>query len=287
MATTDRRRGGEQVQDTEKETSDSRGPSRGRAIAFRVVDGVFALAAFGGLFGIGIVIGWFSNDEGGIHRVHEIGFGVLYGILLTSACVALLWRTDRRPSAFWQIVAVGAASVLGGALGTSFQIAMLGAFVLVGAGILFALHPARSSVLHPGFAPSPLLGALVVLGSVPLVALALAAAKLQRTGLPTDPHVQQGHWSLMASMALGLVLCGLLAAARGRGWRLTAWCAGLGVAVYGLASVVFANFQGTGVRYAGSEGVGWGIAAIIGGLLFVAASEWVARSTPERRVASA
>ena len=247
---------------------------------------MFALGAIGGLFGIGLIIGWFSNDDGGIHRVHLIGFGVLYGALLATAAVALAVRPDT-PSAFWQVVTVGVASVLGGALSTNVGVVMLGAFVLVGAAILFALHPALDSVLHPGFRPSPVLGAVVLLGSVPLVGLGLAAARLQRTGPPADPHVNQGHWAIMASMAFGLVLCGLLAAARARGWRVTAWSAGLGLAVYGLASVVFARIPGTDVPYAGSEGVGWGLVAIAGGLVFVAVAEWQARSDPDRSAAKA
>ncbi|HXJ64166.1 MAG TPA: hypothetical protein VNN79_10465 [Actinomycetota bacterium] len=257
-------------------------PRRGRMIAFRVAATVFALVAFGGLFGFGVVLGWFDNDLGGIHRVHEIGFGVLYGVLLTTACVALIPRPERRPSAFWQIVAVGVASVLGGALSANGGVVILGAIVLAGAAVLFALHPARATVVHPGFRPNPVLAAVAVLGSVPLVALGLATAKLQRTGSPADPHVHEGHWAIMSAMAFGLVLCGLLAAGRTRGWRVTAWCAGLGLAVYGLASVVFATFPGTDVPYAGSEGVGWGLAAIAGGLVFVGIAEWQARAAPDR-----
>jgi hypothetical protein len=102
----------------------------------------------------------------------------------------------------------------------------------------------------------------------------LTAARLQRLGVPTDPHVSGDHWVNMASMAFALVLTGLLASARMRGWRLTAWCAGLGVAVYGLASMVFARFPDSSVPYPGSEGTEWGIAALVGGLLFVAVAEW-------------
>jgi hypothetical protein len=183
---------------------------------------------------------------------------------------------------------VGAASLAGGALGAEAGVAILGAIVLAGAAILFALHPDRGSVLHPRFHPSGLLAAMAVIGSVPLVAFGLATARLQRTGSPFDPHVHEGHWSLMAAMAFGLVLTGLLAAARTRGWRLSAWSAGLGTAIYGLASVVFAHLPGSHFPYAGSEGVGWGLVAIVGGLAFVAASEWVARTEGrEQRPAAA
>jgi hypothetical protein len=84
----------------------------------------------------------------------------------------------------------------------------------------------------------------------------------------------------MAAMSFGLVLAGLLASSRMRGWRLTVWCAGLGAAVYGLASILFHRFPGTTVLYPGSEGIGWGLAAVIGGLAFIAVAEWEARRPP-------
>ena len=57
-----------------------------------------------------------------------------------------------------------------------------GLSVGVGAAILLALHPARRQVLRPVTNPSPVLAALAVAGSVPLVGFALTAARLQRTG---------------------------------------------------------------------------------------------------------
>jgi hypothetical protein len=88
------------------------------------------------------------------------------------------------------------------------------------------------------------------------------------------------HWGAMAAMAFGLVLVGLLASARVRGWRLSAWCAGVGVAVYGLASIVFHRLPGTTIPYAGSEGTGWGIVALVGGAVFIGVAEWEARRSP-------
>jgi hypothetical protein len=85
------------------------------------------------------------------------------------------------------------------------------------------------------------------------------------------------HWATMAAMAFALVICGLLAAARLGGWRITAWSAGLGLFVYGLGSMVFHDFAGTGLPYPGGEGMWWGLLAAVGGLAFVAVSEAVAR----------
>ncbi len=147
--------------------------------------------------------------------------------------------------------------------------------------VLLGLHPRRSEVLRPALNPSPAMGVLALAGSVPLVWFGLSMARLQRTGFPADPHVSSDHWANVAAMAFGLVLIGLLSSVRIRGWRLTAWCAGLGAAVYGVASIVFGRFPGSSAPYPGSEGIGWGVVAVIGGLAFVAATEWeAARQRP-------
>ena len=256
------------------------GPSsrKGRRIAFTVSSAIFAAAAAGGLYGIGLVIGWFDNELGGIHRVHDLGSGVLYGVILTVAFVAMTWRPEWKTSAFFQVVATAVAVLIAGLVSGEGGYVVFGLLVMAVAGILLALHPARTEVLRPALRPSPVMGALALAGSVPLVWFGLTMARLE-TGLSTDPH--EGHWATMAAMAFGLVLTGLLASSRMRGWRLTAWCAGLGAAVYGLASIVFHRFPGTDVPYPGSEGFGWGLAALIGGLVFVAVAEWESRR-PQR-----
>jgi hypothetical protein len=251
-----------------------------RRKAFMVLAVVFALGAFGGLFGFALFTGWFSNENGGIHRVHYLGFGILFGMLLTTAAVALVRRPQNQASAFLQVVAVAVAAIVAAAVSADGNYLVLGLIVAVAAGILLAVHPSRVSVLHPAADPSPVLGTVAAVGAIPLVWFGLTMARLQRDGLPTDPHVKGDHWANMAAMAFGLALVGLLAAMRVRGWRLSAWCAGLGVAVYGLASMVFARFPGTRVPYPGSEGVGWGLVALIGGLAFVAVAEWEARRSP-------
>ena len=249
--------------------------SRARSIGFRVTNLVFAAGALGGLFGIGLVIGWTETDEGGIHRVHDIGFGVLYGVLLTVAFVAMAWKPEQL-TAFFQVLVVALAALIGGLVSADASYLVLAVAVGVAAAILLALHPARAELIHPAAKPSPVIGAFVLVASIPLVWFGLTMARLQRAGPPYDPHVSMDHWATMAAVAFGLVLAGLLAASGIRGWRLAAWCAGLGAAFYGLASIVFRRFPGTDIPYPGSEGIGWGLVALIGGLAFIAVSEWEA-----------
>jgi len=252
--------------------------SRGRTIAFRVVTAVFALGSFLGLFGIGLIVGWFDSDEGKIHRVHDIGFGVLAGVIMTVGLLALFRHPERKVSPLYQVGAAGLAGLIAGLMASDVGFGLV-FFVpaVVAVGILILLHPARAELRRPGAGVSALLVSLAGLGAIPLVWLSLTMARFQRDGLATDAHVKESHWTLMASMAIAIVLIAFLAAARLPGWRITAWSAGAGAFIYGLASAVFAKFPGTDSPYAGSKGTGWGIVAMAGGLLFIAAAEWEAR----------
>jgi hypothetical protein len=241
--------------------------SNGKRIAFKVLSALFAAAAFGGLFGIAVIFAWFDNEDGGIHRVHNMGFGALYGAILTTAFLVQTRRPERKVSAFYQILDAALATAIAGAIATS-GFAVLGLFILVAYVILFVLHPFRSQLLHPvreGF--SPVLMGLTVVGAVPLIWFALSMAKLQRNGLSIDSHVKNDHWTLMAAMAIGIVLVGFLSAFKFQGWLISAWSAAAALFLYGLISTVYPH-------KAGSEGTGWGLAAVAGGLVFAAAAYW-------------
>jgi hypothetical protein len=258
----------------EEPTTTAATDSRGKRIAFKVLAAIFAAASLGALFGIGVIIAWIDTDEGGIHRVHDMGFGALYGVILAVGFAAQLWRPEGVISAFFQILVVGLAVAIAGALATS-PYAFLGVFVALAWAILLTLHPYRSEVLRPvRDGSSRLLGALAAVGTIPLLWYAATAAKLQRTGLSIDPHVSQDHWTTMAAMAIGIVGVGWLSCVKLRGWRISAWCAGAATLLYGLISVVYPH-------HAGSEGAGWGLIAIAGGLVFIGAAEWEARRPVE------
>lgn len=252
--------------------------SRGRLIAFRVLAVLFGLGALGGLFGAGLIVGWFDTTEGGIHRVHDIGFGVLAGVFVTVGFLSQLRNPERQVSTRYQIVAAAVAALIAGFLSSDPGPGLFFFLIpLVALAILVAVHPPGAALMRAEGSFSLLLALPAVAGAIPLTWFALTAAKLQRTGLANDPHVEQSHWTIMASMALAIVLVALLSAMRLPGWRISAWCAGGGAFFYGLASVVFATFPGTTVPYPGSEGVSWGLVAILGGLVFIAVAEWEAR----------
>ncbi len=244
--------------------------SRGKRIAFKVLAAVLAAASLGGLLGIGVILAWIDTNDGGIHRVHDMGFGALYGVILAVGFAVQVWRPERMISAFFQIPAVGLAAAIAG-VWASRAYGLIGVFVVIAWAILLALHPSRSEVLRPAREGSSwLLGGLSVLGTIPWLWFALTAAKLQRNGLALDPHVNMDHWTTMTAMAIGIVAVGWLSCLRFRGWRVSAWCVGVATILYGLISTVYPG-------RAGSEGTRWGLIAMAGGLVFIAAAEWEAR----------
>lgn len=84
--------------------------SRGRLIAFKVLAVPFGIGAAIDLFGAGIIVGWFDTEGGQIHRVHDIGFGVLAGVFLTVGLLAQLHVPERKVSVRYQIVAAAATA---------------------------------------------------------------------------------------------------------------------------------------------------------------------------------
>jgi hypothetical protein len=253
---------------------------RGRRVAFAALAILFAAASLGGLFGIGLVIGWFDNDDGKIHRVHDIAFGVLFGIIVTVAFLAQLRRPESKVSPRYQILAAAAASLIAGLMATDGAGVFFFLVLVLALAILVAVHPVGLSLLRGTASVSRPLAAMAAVGAIPLLWFALTTARLQRTGPPTDLHVKGSHWTVMTAMLLGILLVALLASLRLGGWRTSAWCAGLGAFTYGLASAVFAKFPNTQLPYPGSKGVGWGLVAMAGGAVFVAVAEWEARRRP-------
>jgi hypothetical protein len=253
--------------------------SRTRTIWFSVMAGVFA-AIFGlVLFGwVGLLLGWFDNQAGGIHRVHNIGgSGVVTGIFIAVPLLVLAWR--REAVALLQTVAFAG---LGFAVSSVIASDWIGlAFlpiVAIPVVVLLAIGRGWRPFASAGEGFASAVFVVTLAGAVCWVTYAISTARLQRTGSPHDPHVEMHHWTSMASMALAIVFVGLLASLKTKGWLMVARLIAAGSIIYGVASIVFARFPGTDVPYAGSEGVGWGLAAVAGGVAMAAAAWWDSRA---------
>jgi hypothetical protein len=234
---------------------------------------VVLVLVFGvGLFGLtSLVIGWFASLEGVAGPVTDLGYGALVGILLTLGVLVQLWAPERRIAAMQQAVLVIPALVIGSAIAGDSQ-NLIPALVLVPAlGILLILHPARAEFLMRGTSVSPALLVVAVAGGIPLVAYALHMGTQARELTGPPHHVQR--LSTMAALAIAILLIGVLAALKTRGWMIPAWSAGSAALVFGLASIAFPG-------HPGAEGRWWAGLAIEGGVLFVAVAEREARSSP-------
>lgn len=246
-----------------------------RGIAFKawaaILVAVFGVAFFGLT---SLVLAWFQELEGVAGPVTDLGYGVLFGIILTGGLLVQLRDPERKIAGVQQALLVIPALVVGSAIASDSQNLVPALIMLPAIGILLVLHRAREEFFARGAPSSRALLAITVIGGVPLVAYARDMGAQARDLAGPPHHVQR--LSTMAAMALAIVLTGLLAALQTRGWRIPAWSAGTAAIVFGLASVVFPDQPG-------AVGRGWGSIAVVGGLLFIAAGEWeVRRATATR-----
>ncbi|MGH2683249.1 MAG: hypothetical protein ACRDIX_08460 [Actinomycetota bacterium] len=253
---------------------------RRRRIVFLILAGLLGVAFALPLFGWpSLVLGWFESGDRLTHRVHDLGYGAWAGILLAVGYLSQLQAPERRIAGFQQAALALVGFVVAAALAADGFTLLFSLGLAVLTAILGWLHPARDGLVRRVAGPSLPLLILAIAAAVPLTMYALDMAELQRTGIPSDTHVAERHWSTMAALALSIWLVAAQAALRTPGWRIPAWSAGLAAAVLGLASIVFP-------AYPGSVGSTWGTVALLGGLVFVSLAEWTHRRESHRQSAT-
>jgi hypothetical protein len=249
--------------------------SRFRRIAFNAWAAILVAGYGVAFFGYtSLVLAWFEDVEGVAGPVTDLGYGVLVGIIQTTGLLVQLRGPERKIAGVQQTFLVIPALLIGSAIASDSQNLVPALILLPAVGILLALHPARGEFFRRGAALSWSLLVITVIGAVPLVAYALDMGAQARDLVGPPHHVQR--LSTMAAMAVAIVLTGLLAALRTRGWRIPAWSAGVAAIMFGLGSVVFPDQPG-------AVGRGWGGVAIAGGVLFIAMAEWEARRATATR----
>jgi hypothetical protein len=243
-------------------------PSEGRRKAFRIIAWFMAGSAV--LFGLYTAVFGIISESQSIHAYHNVVVASLLIVLSAPAAVAAARAPERSWPALLHLVALGVAAVATMILALRADVFTLPFAVLT--GVLVALRVAEGPAMPPGRA-SPVLAVLVVASAVPLLAYALGQAELQRLDT-TSEHAEFNHWVETSFYAVAVVLLGALAAIRPMAYRLSGWCAGVGLAIIGGASLLLSD-------HASALDAPWAWAALAGGITFAAGTEWErARSTP-------
>src|SRR5919106_5492692 len=90
----------------------STGERRGSGTAFRIVAGILGVGGIA--FSLPFTIISFIDESEAIHRLHNVAFTALYGVLLGVALLACAAGPERSVSAFFVAVASGIAGAIAG-----------------------------------------------------------------------------------------------------------------------------------------------------------------------------
>jgi hypothetical protein len=238
-----------------------RAPSHSRLRTFRVIAAIMAMS--GVAFGLFTAVFGIVSEAQEIHAFHNVVVAALLLVLSAPPAIAAARAPDRAAGPLLHLVAVSVAGLITMVLGLRVDIFTLPFIVLV--GVLLMLQRPRVPALAVGRV-SPSLAVLVAVAALPLVIYALEQAELQRIDFSSE-HAEFNHWVETSFYAVAVLLLGLVAAWRPAANRLTAWCAGLGLAILGGASLALGH-------YASSFDGPWAWAALLGGLVFISVAEW-------------
>jgi hypothetical protein len=217
-----------------------------------------------------IVLGWTPavGAELGIHRLHVMGIAGVVAVILLGV-FAQTYRPTARVAAMWgALVTMTVATVGTLAYGVGRPEEVVPFFVVI--GLMTLIHPAGRDLLRRGSSYSPALLALVAVAALPL--LAFLVNQFALTPNASDPHAVEGHYVMMAALAVTPLAYGTVAALGFAGWRLAAWFAALGPLYHGLMSVAFP-------AQSSSVGMMWGVAAIAWAVAFVLVAEYSRTAT--------
>lgn len=233
----------------------------GRRTAFRIIATIMGVSGAG--FGLFTAAFGILSEAQRIHAIHNSVVATLLLVLSAAPALAAARDPEHSTAPLMHLTAVGIAGLATMAFSLTIDPFTLPFILLV--GVLWALQPARERPIPEGRA-SWILLVLVLASVVPLVVYALDNAELQRLDR-TSEHAELYHWVETSFYAIAIVLLGLLAALRPTVYRLSAWSAGIGLVVLGVASLFLPG-------YASAIHASWAWGAVAGGAVFVGASEW-------------
>jgi hypothetical protein len=241
--------------------------SSGRRTAFRVLAIFLAVSGIG--FGLFTAVFGIISEAQKIHAFHNVLVASLLLVITAPPLIAAARDPERATIPLIHLLVVGAAGLITMVVALTVDPFTLPIIVLL--AVLWFLRPRREPPFPPG-RPSVILLVLVLAAVVPLAVYAFDNANLQRTDT-TSEHAELYHWVETSFYAASVLLLGFLVSVRPAAYRMTAWCAGVAIAILGVGSL----FLGT---YASAFDTPWAWAGLGGGLAFVAVAEWEYRRAP-------
>ena len=223
------------------------------------------------------IVLWLMNQNSDTNPVTDLGFFALGAVIITTGFVVQLWSPEHKIAGLQQAVigllALGVAGLIGGRIEP-----LTGSLLsLAASAILVALHPAHREFFKVKTHLSPRLGALSVLAAIPATVYAAAMLVQARQAGPSCFLGRCAHgdrFAEVAALAIAIVVGGMLAAFKPRGWRVTAWSVGAATVILASASIVLPELAGALGRATGAAAVAWGV-------LFIVIAEWEVRNTSE------
>jgi hypothetical protein len=239
-----------------------------RRIIFTILAGVVAFFLLTNLFRLAAPwasMAWYPHDDPrqlnpDLHRWHEAMWGAVTGIIEGGILLTLLWRPRENPllMQFMALALLGAVLIV-----LPFEPDLL--FVIVMLALVVITYPAPRALLdfsREGSISRPMLG-LSLAAALVLVPYIVRLMFWQIKGIGGE-HAVAKQWASDVEHTAFLLLAMFLASTKRPGWKILGVLTGVVLLYLGVAALALPN-------YAGSWGTIGGIAALIGGLLYLIA----------------
>jgi hypothetical protein len=237
-----------------------------RRIIFTIFAGVVTFFLLTNLFRLAAPwasMTWYPHDDPrelnpDLHRWHEVMWGAVTGILEGGVLLSLLWRPRQNPLLiqFMAVAVIGAVLIV-----LPFEPSLL--FVIMMLTFVVVTYPVPRALLDFS-REGPVSRSLLVFSWVAAVLLVPYMVRLeiwQIQGIGGE-HATANQWVSDVEHALFLLLAMFLASTKRAGWQTLGILTGLVFLYLGVAALALPN-------HAGSWGAVGGIAALIGGPLYI------------------
>ena len=206
---------------------------------------------------IDLVDGFTGYVDQARNQVLDVGWGAMFGVILPLGLLAQLRRPEGRIAGIQQTALVAIALGSAGAAAEEWRYLFLAGGVAVAFALLVALHPARQTLLTRGRL-EPAMLALAAVAAVPFLVYAWRMARAQRRDLPPADAVSNGlhHWTVMAAVAVAVLLLVLLAGLGTSGAAIPAISASIAAGAWAISCLL------APASAAGSEGHAWAWVAL-------------------------